>query len=161
MRVYKYQNFTRNTKYEIRLRIFRVWNQSFTYVSCFFWYPPLVNQPPRKRWLGGLLRWLLCVKQSCIDMYRQICQKEGVIQQFFISLSWPNLTCRVRQQSSIPLFKYPYLTYPTIKPDTPSSLGSNESSCSLLSFWGCPWIWDLYLNCPRYARKPNFTVTLQ
>ena len=21
------------------------------------------------------------------------------------------------------------------------------------TFWGCPWIWDLDLNCPRYARK--------
>ena len=39
-------------------------------------------------WLGGLRRWLLCVKPSSY-MYRQICQKEGAIQQFFLSLSWP------------------------------------------------------------------------
>ena len=33
------------------------------------------------------------------------------------------------------------------------------------TFQGCPWIWDLALNCPRNARKcdsnKNVTVTLQ
>ena len=52
--------------------------------------PPLKASPPWTYWLGRFQSWLLCVKPSSY-MYRQIFKKEGAIQQFFLSLSYPNV----------------------------------------------------------------------